>query len=105
MRIAIVLMLLISISGCDWLYGDFEPITLEDFNRLKCEWQDPKVSKWYYTGTEDGSHLLVYRDVQGDKHYKIKVSELKIDNPKHVSSNEAKWEKMPWGPNDAACKQ
>ena len=105
MRIAVVFILLLTVSGCDWLYGDFEVVTLNEFNRIKCEWQDPKVSQWFYTGTEDDFHFLVHRELSGDKHYKIKTSELTIDETTYVSSNEAKWVKMPWGPKDEMCSQ
>jgi hypothetical protein len=104
MRIAIILMLLLTASGCEWLSEEYEKITLDELNRLKCEWQDPKESKWFYVGSEDGYHMFVHRDLPGDKRYEIKVTEFAIDKTMHVSSNEAYWVTMPWGPTSEACK-
>ena len=105
MRIAFIIILLLGVTGCDWLSEDFEIISSEQLNRLKCEWQDPKVTKWFYTGSADGYHKFVHRDISGDKHYQIKDSDYTIDEPKHTSSNEANWVIMPWGPKDELCKQ
>jgi len=105
MRMAIIFILLLTVTGCEWLSEEFEVITLDELNRLKCEWQDPKVSQWFYIGSEDGGHLLVHRDRPGDKHYEIKISEFAIDKPMATTSNETKWRLMPWGPTFDICKQ
>ncbi|PLX74291.1 MAG: hypothetical protein C0614_11895 [Desulfuromonas sp.] len=105
MRIAIIIVLLLTIAGCGWLSDEFEAITLDELNRLKCEWQDTKVSKWFYLGSEEGYHKFVHRDLPGDKLYEIKSSEFTIDNPMPFSSNKTNWVTMPWGPTYAECKQ
>ena len=104
MRLVIICILLLTVTGCDWLAEDYEVINLDGLNKLKCEWQDPKESRWFYTGTEDGYHIFIHRDLPGDKHYKIKTSEFKIDDPMYVSSNEVNWVIMPWGPKSKECK-
>jgi len=48
MRMTIIFILLLTVTGCDWLSDEFEVITLEDLNRLKCEGQEPKASQWFY---------------------------------------------------------
>ena len=105
MRIAIIVILLLTAAGCDWPAEKFEVITLDKLNRIKCEWQDPKATKWFYIGTEDGYHRLVHRDISGDKVYQVKASEFTIDNPKYLSSNEVNWVVMPWGPAYRECKK
>lgn len=103
MRLAIICCILLTVTGCDWLAEDFEIITLDELNRLKCEWHEPKVSRWFYIGSEEGYHILIHRDLPGDKHYKIKASDFKIDDPIYVSSNEANWLTMSWGPGAKEC--
>lgn len=104
MRMGIICLLMLTVTGCDWLAEDFKVITLQELNSLKCEWQEPKVTRWFYIGSEDSYHKFIHRDLQGDKHYKIKILEFKVDNPKYVSSNEANWVIMPWGPSSKECK-
>ena len=105
MRMAIIFVLLLTVTGCEWLSEEFEVMTPDELDSLKCEWQDPKASKWSYTGSENGYHLFIHRDLPGDKHYKIKISDFKINNPINVSSNEVNWVIMPWGPTDKGCKE
>ena len=105
MRILAVSMLLLALTGCDWLYEDFKVITADDLKRIKCESQAPEASKWYYIGSEEGYHKLVHRDASGDNIYQIEASELAIDNPKHTSWNEANWVLMPWGPKNKECQE
>ena len=97
-------VLLFTVTGCDWFAEEFESITLDELNRLKCEWQEPTVSRWFYIGSEEGYHVFVHRDLPGDKHYKIKISEFTIDDPMYVSSNEANWVTMSWGPRSQECQ-
>lgn len=104
MRIAIFIMMLLTITGCELLSDEFEAMTLDEFNELKCEWQEPKVSQWFYLGYEGGYHKFVHRDLPGDKLYKIKTSDVTIDNPMHFSSNKTNWRIMPWGPTFEECK-
>jgi hypothetical protein len=104
MKRLMLLIWLLTIPGCDWLSVEFEEITREELNQLKCEWQEPKVSQWFYVGSEAGYHKFVHRDLPGDKHYEIKISALTIDQPMAMTSNEAKWKLMPWGPAYDSCK-
>ena len=105
MRIAIGIILLLAVTGCDWLTEDFEVITAEKLNRIKCEWQDAKETRWFYVGSESGYHRFIHRDRSGNKSYQIKDTEWAVDNPKPTSSNEANWVVMPWGPADEACQK
>jgi len=105
MRMTIIIVLLLTVSGCEWLSEEHEVITLDELNRLKCEWQEPKVNQWFYIGSDDGYHTFVHRDLPGDKLYEVKISGVTIDNPTYVSSNEANWVIMPWGPTYEVCKQ
>ena len=104
MKRLMLLIWLLAIPGCDWLSVEFEEITREELNQLKCEWQEPKVSQWFYVGSEAGYHKFVHRDLPGDKHYEIKRSALTIDQPMAMTSNEAKWKLMPWGPAYDSCQ-
>ena len=104
MKRLMLLIWLLTIPGCDWLSVEFEEITREELNQLKCEWQEPKVSEWFYVGSEAGYHKFVHRDLPGDKHYEIKISALTIDQPMAMTSNEAKWKLMPWGPAYESCQ-
>ena len=101
----IIIILLLTVSGCEWLSEEHEVITLDDLDKLKCEWQEPKATRWFYIGSDDGYHTFVHRDLPGDKLYEVKISEFTIDNPTYVSSNEANWVIMPWGPTYEVCKQ
>lgn len=105
MRIAGIIMLLLTVAGCDWLAEDYEVISADKLNRIKCTWQDPKETRWFYIGSEDGYHKFIHRDLPGDKLYQIKDTEFTIDNPGHISSNEANWTVMPWGPAYEECQQ
>ena len=105
MKMVMLLILLLTVSGCDWLSVEYEEITQDELNQLKCAWQEPKVSQWFYIGSEDGYHMFIHRDRPGDKHYKIKISEFTIAKPMAITSNEAKWRLMPWGPTFEICKQ
>ena len=105
MRTAILIMLLLAVSGCEWLSEDYEVITSDQLNRIKCEWQDAKVTKWFYIGSEDGYHKFIHKDRSGNKYYQIKETELTIENPKLISSNQANWVVMPWGPADEECQK
>ena len=104
MKRLMLLIWLLTIPGCDWLSVEFEEITREELNQLKCEWQEPKVSQWFYVGSEAGYHKFGHRDLPGDKHYEIKISALTIDQPMAMTSNEAKWKLMPWGPAYDSCQ-
>ena len=104
MKRLMLLIWLLTIPGCDWLSVEFEEITREELNQLKCEWQEPKVSEWFYVGSEAGYHKFVHRDLPGDKHYEIKISAFTIDQPMAMTSNEAKWKLMPWGPAYDSCQ-
>ena len=105
MRIASVIMLLLAVTGCNWLSEDFEDISADKLNRIKCEWQDPGETRWFYIGSEGGYHRFIHRDLSGDKHYQIKDTEFTVDNPKYTSSNEANWVVMPWGPAYQECQK
>ena len=105
MRMTIVFILLLTVTACDWLSDEFEVITLDDLNRLKCEGQEPKASQWFYIGSEAEYHKFVQSDLPGDKLYGIKTSEITIDNPMYVSGNKVNWVIMPWGPTYEECKQ
>ena len=104
MKRLMLLILLLTIPGCDWLSVEFQEITREELNQLKCELQEPKVSQWFYVGSEAGYHKFIHRDLPGDKHYEIKISALTIDQPMAMTSNEAKWKLMPWGPAYDRCQ-
>lgn len=105
MRIILAVILMLAITGCDWLSEDFEEISSGELHNIKCVWQEPKVTRWFYIGTEDGYHKFIHRDLPGEKRYQVKETEFIIENPKHISSNEVNWVLMPWGPTYEECQK
>lgn len=108
MKRRVIFLIAIMVTVC-W-YGCFKRqetqiISLAQLNKIKCEWNEPKLSKWFYIGSEDGYHMFVHRDLPEDKYYEIKITEYQIDNPIILGTDESKWVLMPWGPGFEECKQ
>lgn len=103
MKKTIILILVLISAGCLSTKLIVEPITSQDLNKLKCEWQDPKVSQWFYLGPERGYHIFVHRDSPADKYYK--VPGYKIDKQEILPNDESQWILMPWGPEYDECKK
>jgi hypothetical protein len=102
---AIICMMLLIITGCWQPKHDVQTITAKELNEIKCEWQEPKVSQWFYAGSEDGYHMFVHRDLPKDKYYNVRMTEYKIDDPTILSADESQWILMPWGPGYESCKK
>lgn len=65
---------------------------------LTKSWKEPKVAIWYYVGTKEEFHHFLFRDLDGDKLYRIKVNELEMKPTFPVTKDQKKWQVMPWGP-------
>lgn len=105
MKITIIFALLFVTTGCWGPKIDVQTVTGNELNKLKCEWQEPKLSQWFYAGSEDGYHMFVHRDLPKDKYYEVKITEYQIDSPRILTADESKWILMPWGPNFDECKK
>ena len=92
-------------AGCWGPRIETQVISSKELNILKCKWQEPKLSQWFYIGSEDGYHMFIHRDLPKDKYYEIKITEITIEFPKIITSDESKWVLMPWGPDSDECKQ
>jgi hypothetical protein len=101
----IILILLLLTTACWHPTMALQTITAKELNKIKCEWQEPKVSQWFYVGSEDGYHMFVHQDLPKDKYYNVSMNEYHIDNPIIISSDESLWVLMPWGPGYDACKK
>jgi len=81
------------IVGCD----DVLTVNLSELEKVKSEWQEPKVSIWYYLGSQDGYQHFLHHDINDDIIYKIPESELPIDDRFSLTRDRNKWRVMPWG--------
>ena len=104
MKQTIVLILTIFvIASCLPNKEDVPIITFEELDKLRCEWQEPKISQWFYIGSENGYHWFIHRDLPEDKFYRVSISEYKIENPIIIMNDQSKWVLMPWGPGSDIC--
>ena len=78
-------------------------LIFEELDKLRCEWQEPKVSQWFYIGSENGYHWFIHRDLPEDKFYRVSISEYEIENPIIIMNDQSKWVLMPWGPGSDIC--
>jgi hypothetical protein len=105
MKKTIILLVLLLVAGCWRSNEEIQIITAKELNEIKCKWQGPKMSQWFYVGSEDGHHLFVHRDLPKDKYYNVKMTEYHINNPMVISGDESKWILMPWGPDSDECRK
>ena len=90
MKIRILLFLLVLAAGC-WETGiETQKISVAELDDLKCKWQDPKMSQWFYVGSEVGYHMFLHRDLPGDKYYEVKMTDYKIDSPQVIVGDQSK---------------
>ena len=114
MRLPFLLALLIVLSGCSSpqridrqaLDQRYQATQLADgvlsVIPLRSEIGDspPLVVNWWYAGTSDGLHELVYRDLTWDAQgnptgnqvrYRIAADQLKLDTPFAYMRDDARW--------------
>ena len=84
---------------CVLLVGCLTPQTVSnaELEKAKAEWQEPKVSVWYYIGSKYGYHYYLHRDLPGDQLYRVSEKDLNQINQFTFTRNKAKWKVMPWG--------
>ena len=105
MKRSIILVMLFLAVGCYSQKIDVPVISAQELEALKCTLQEPKLSQWFYIGSENGYHMFVHRDLPEDKFYNIAMSEYKIEDPIIISNDESQWVLMPWGPGYVECKK
>jgi len=92
-------------AGCYSQKIDVPVISAQELETIKCKWQEPKLSQWFYVGSENGYHMFVHRDLPEDRFYNIEMSVYNIEDPIIISNDESKWVLMPWGPGYDECKK
>jgi hypothetical protein len=97
------ILIFILIIGCYSNKIDVPIINFSELETLRCQAQEPKVSQWFYIGSENGYHWFVHRDLPEDKYYLISISDYQIEDPKIIMNDEAGWVLMPWGPGSEIC--
>ena len=85
--------LILILAGC----VNPQTVTKTQLDKEKSEWNEPKVSIWYYIGSKDGFHYYLHRDLPEDQIYRISESELRQENQFPITRSQRKWEVMPWG--------
>lgn len=98
---AAILVVSVLLSGCN----KPQTVTKTELDKAKAEWQEPKISIWYYVGTKDASHHYLHRDLPGDKLYRVSERELNQENPFPVTRDQKKWKVMPWGVHASRDRQ
>jgi hypothetical protein len=93
MQIAAILVASVLLAGCN----KPQTVTKIELDKAKAEWQEPKVSIWYYVGSKDGYHHYLHRDLPGDTLFRVSKHELVQGAPFPVTRNQKKWKVMPWG--------
>ena len=93
LQVFAVLAVGILLPACDKAHT----VTKSELDRATAEWQEPKVSIWYYVGTKDGYHHFLHRDLPGDKLFRVSATELIRPEQFPVTRNQKKWKVMPWG--------
>jgi hypothetical protein len=57
-------------------------------------WKEPKVTIWYYTGSDIEYHYFRFIDLGETKGYRVKREEMQIDAPYPLSKNRKDWRVM-----------
>jgi len=91
--ISIVSIFILTLVGCD----KYQTVTKAQLEKAKSEWQEPKVSIWYYVGSQDGYHHYLHRDLPEDQLYRVSESEFNQTDQFPITRNDKKWKVMPWG--------
>lgn len=90
--IVVALSLGVALTGCA-----VETVTKAQLEEARARWQEPKVSIWYYTGSEDGYHYYTHYDTPGTRRYRISEKEWVQKDPFPRTWNQKKWRVMSWG--------
>jgi hypothetical protein len=85
------------ISSC--LVGCMEitTVTLNELEELKNKCQEPKVSAWYYMGTNKNYHYFIHNDLPKPKVYRIDKNEMEVKDIFEYNKDRKKWRLMNWG--------
>lgn len=79
-------------------------VEVEELEKLKKQWKEPKGACWYYCGNDRSFDYIVFVDfdlINNKKNmfkYKIKKGYIKLLKPFTHSNNKKKWKVLPWGP-------
>ena len=88
-----ILLVVLVVSGCD----DAQTVSHAELEKAKSEWQEPKVSTWYYMGSKGGYHYFTLVDLPEAKVYRIREIEMIRKSRFPLTRNQEKWKLMPWG--------
>jgi hypothetical protein len=73
-------------------------VNLTELESLKCRWNEPKVSTWYYVGTRDGFHYFHHHDLgKHEKDFRISQAELSWQPTFPLTGDRKKWQPLNWG--------
>ena len=90
-----ILLLGLFVSGCN----DVQTVSKAELERAKAEWQEPKLSMWYYMGSKGRYHYFAHVDLPRTKIYRIrKIEMFRITKETFpLTRNQKDWQQMPWG--------
>ena len=63
-----ILLLALFVGGCD----EAQTVSRAELEKAKSEWQEPKLSTWYYMGSEGSYHYFSHVDLPETKIYRIR---------------------------------
>lgn len=93
--IALFFLIALQVLGCHRQ----KAITVNrtELEEAKSKWNEPKVSIWYYIGSEDGYHFYLHRDRGGDMFYRVSEAVLEQKDTFPLTRIKKKWTLMHWG--------
>ena len=75
-----------------------QTVSRVQFERLKTQRQEPKVSAWYYVGSKDAYHYFHHYDLGDDqKDFRISEAELPWQDTFPVTWRRSHWRALDWG--------
>ena len=91
---SLIIACLIHVSGC----ASHHTVTRTELEQLKGRWNEPKVSAWYYTGSEDGYHYFHHDDLGNDPR-DVRISELELlwRDAFPLTRDRRRWRALDWG--------
>lgn len=75
-----------------------QTVSRVQFERLKTQRQEPKVSAWYYVGSKDAYHYFHHDDLGDDqKDFRISEAELPWQDTFPLTRRRSHWRALDWG--------
>jgi hypothetical protein len=87
------ILVAIIVCGCH----DAQTVSRAELEEAKSEWQEPKLSIWYYMGSKGGYNYFSHVDLPETKVYRIQEIELILKDRYPITSKRNKWKMMKWG--------